>query len=129
MNETNRPDVVAEVLGAFRDYEEALAANDVKAMNAWFWDSDLTVRFGISECLYGAAAIARWRQGATPVPAGRALSNTVVASFGSDHATVSTEFGYPGSSSVGRQTQVWARLAEGWRIVAAHVSVIDPPGG
>lgn len=123
--EVNRPDVIDEVAAAFEDYEEALKANDVAAMNTWFWDSDLTVRYGIAECLYGSEEIARWRQGASPVPDGRRLANTVVVTFGSDHATVSTEFRYPRSRSIGRQTQTWTRFPSGWKIVAAHVSTID----
>jgi hypothetical protein len=58
------------------------------------------------------------------VPAGRQLRETVVVAVDDRTAVVSTVFGYPGSAVEGRQTQTWARLPEGWRIIAAHVSEV-----
>ena len=127
--ELNLPQVVAEVTAVFTAYEQALMTNDVEAMNAAF--SEHAVRYGIAECQYGAEAIAAWRAGADPIPDGRRLGPTVIATFGADTACVSTEFRYPGSSDVGRQTQTWIRLADGWRIVNAHVSTLtthEEPG-
>jgi hypothetical protein len=120
----NRPEVVAEVEAAFKAYEAALVANDVDAMTKWFWDNELTVRYGVNECLVGAEAIAAWRRTAARLPEGRQLKNTVIATFGLDSATVSTEFSYPDRPAVGRQSQTWIRLPQGWRVVAAHVSVM-----
>ena len=122
--EINRRDVVTEVSKAFEAYEAALAVNDVDAMTQWFWDSELTVRYGVNECLVGSEAIAAWRRTAMPLPDGRALRSTVIATFGEDSATVSTEFTYPDRPTVGRQSQTWIRLPQGWRVVAAHVSVM-----
>ena len=105
-------------------YERSLVANDVDAMTEAFWSSELTVRFGIAERQYGAGAIEQWRRSAPPLPPGRTIGPTVITTFGRDTACVTTEFHYPGSEGHGRQSQTWIRLAEGWRIVSAHVSVL-----
>lgn len=126
--EINRPEVVAEVAPAFARYEAALVGNDVATLTALFWDSPHTIRYGIGENLYGAAEIAAFRGARSPVGLARRLSRTVITTYGADLATASTLFereSAPGK--VGRQMQTWVRLAEGWRIVAAHVSVIDAP--
>lgn len=124
--EINRPDVLAEVEAAFARYETALMANDVAAMTAIFWDSARVIRYGVNENLYGADAIRAFRSGRSPVGLARRISRTVITTFGQDFATASTLFHrdtIPGR--VGRQMQSWARLPEGWRVVAAHVSMID----
>jgi hypothetical protein len=123
--EINLPDVVAEVTRVFEEYEAALAANDVEPLVEAFWDSELTVRYGRSERLYGAEAIRAWRRASAGVPPGREVGPTVVVTFGRELACVSTEFRTGGRSQVGRQSQTWVRFPEGWRIVAAHVSVTD----
>jgi hypothetical protein len=120
------PDVKAEVEAAFARYEEALVTNDVGTLEALFWDDPRTIRYGIGENLYGMDAIRAFRRARSPVGLMRRIEKTVITTFGHDFATASTLFyrdGNPGK--VGRQQQSWARLAEGWRIVAAHVSVID----
>jgi ketosteroid isomerase-like protein len=124
--EINRPDVLAEVEAAFARYETALMANDVAAMTAIFWDSAQVIRYGVNENLYGADAIRAFRSGRSPVGLARRIFRTVITTFGQDFATASTLFHrdtIPGR--VGRQMQSWARLPEGWRVVAAHVSMID----
>jgi hypothetical protein len=122
--EVNVPAVVAEVTERFLAYEAALVAGEAERLDADFWSSELTVRYGVNECLYGAEAIAEWRRTAPPIPPTRRLGPTVVATFGRDLACVSTEFRNPGAPIVGRQSQTWVRLPEGWRIVAAHVSIL-----
>jgi hypothetical protein len=124
--DVNLPGVVAEVAERFRAYEQALVEGDNDRLDADFWDAPEVVRYGVRENLYGPEEIAAWRRVAPPIPADRTLGPTVVATFGHDFATVSTEFRSPGSPVVGRQTQAWARLPEGWRIVAAHVSILKP---
>ena len=122
----NDPKVVAEVEAAFAEYEAALVGNDVATLTRLFWNSPLTIRYGIAEILYGADEIAAFRGARAPVGLARSLSRTVITTFGDDFATASTLFrrdSVPGK--VGRQMQSWARLPEGWRIVAAHVSLID----
>jgi hypothetical protein len=124
--EINRPEVVAEVEAAFARYETALTTNDVAALGALFWRSPHTVRYGIGENLYGAEQIAAFRAARSPVGLARRLSRTVITTFGSDFATASTLFErdtVPGK--IGRQMQTWARTPDGWRAVAAHVSLID----
>jgi hypothetical protein len=122
----NHPKVVAEVEAAFAEYEAALVGNDVATLTRLFWNNRLTIRYGIAEILYGADEIAAFRGGRSSVGLARSLSRTVITTFGDDFATASTLFHretVPGK--VGRQMQSWARLSEGWRIVAAHVSLID----
>jgi len=122
----NDPEVLTEVKAAFARYETALVGNDVDALTAFFWKNPLTIRYGIGENLYGSDAIAAFRAARSQVGLARELSHTVITTYGDDFATASTLFhrsSAPGK--VGRQMQSWARLPEGWHIVAAHVSLID----
>jgi hypothetical protein len=124
--EINRPAVRVEVEAAFARYEAALVGNDVAALTELFWSSDHTIRYGIGENLYGAGEIAAFRGARSPVGLARRIFRTVITTYGDDFATASTLFErgtVPGK--VGRQMQTWARMPEGWRIVAAHVSLID----
>jgi hypothetical protein len=120
------PDVVAEVRAAFEAYERALVSNDVAALDAMFHDDPRTVRFGGAENLFGYAQIKAFRAARSPAGLARTLSNTVITAYGRDAAVASTLFHRdtaPGR--VGRQMQTWVRFPEGWRVVAAHVSVIE----
>ena len=127
MLEINIPEVVAEVTAAFRRYERALVENDVAALDMLFWNSPHTLRFGIGENLYGYEAIAAFRSGRPPINLARRLMNTVIISYGRDMATANTEFQREGSKVTGRQSHVWLRTEGGWRIAAAHVSLMPPP--
>ncbi|MGZ8751142.1 MAG: oxalurate catabolism protein HpxZ [Pseudonocardia sp.] len=120
----DRPDVVAEVRAAFDEYERALVEGDVALLTELFWDDPQCVRYGVADRQYGAAEIAAWRRAHPSVPPGRRLTGTVIVAVDDRTAVVSTLFGYPHLSLEGRQTQTWVRLAQGWRIVAAHVSEI-----
>ncbi len=126
--DVNLPDVLAEVEAAFARYERALVTNDLLVLDELFWADGRTVRYGVGEVLYGIEAIRAFR-GARPAQGlARVLERTVITSFGRDFATASTSFtreGAPGQ--LGRQQQSWARMPPGWRIVAAHVSVIPAP--
>jgi Protein of unknown function (DUF3225) len=122
--EIDRPDVVAEVTAEFEAYERALMVNDVEAMLAFF--TLTAVRFGVADHQVGLDEQRRWRLAQPPLPAGRRLKDTIVRAYGPDTAVVTTLFGYPGGDVLGRQTQAWVRLPEGWRIVTAHVS--EPRG-
>ena len=124
MLELNIPEVVAEVTQAFTRYECALVANDIAALDMLFWNSPHTLRFGIGENLYGYEAIAAFRNSRPPIDLARQLQNTVVVSYGGDLATANTEFRRHGSSRIGRQSHVWLRTETGWRIAAAHVSLM-----
>ncbi len=125
----NIPEVVAEVTEAFQRYERALVSNDVAALDTLFWNSPHTLRFGIGENLYGYEAIAAFRRSRPPINLARQLKHTVIVSYGPDMATANTEFQREGSKMTGRQSHVWQRTEEGWRIVAAHVSLMPLPTG
>lgn len=123
--EIDLPDVVAEVAEAFNRYERALVSNDVDTLDALFKDDRRTVRYGATENLYGYAEIRAFRAGRSPAGLMRKLAKTVITAYGRDCAVASTLF-YRDSAvgKVGRQMQTWIRFPEGWRVVAAHVSVI-----
>jgi hypothetical protein len=124
--DTDIPDVVAEVTAAFERYESALAENDTATLDALFRNDARTIRYGASENLYGHAEISAFRQARSPAGLARTLARTMVTTYGRDCAVASTLFrreSVPGK--IGRQMQTWVRFADGWRIVAAHVSFID----
>jgi hypothetical protein len=118
------PETHAEILALAERYEDALGRNDIAALDALFWRSAQVVRFGVGENLYGEAEIAEFRRrraGGSPSRTVRRIANTT---FGRDFAVANVEFQRLGSETIGRQSQSWARLPEGWRIVAAHVSLM-----
>jgi Protein of unknown function (DUF3225) len=119
----NLPDVLAEVTAVFERYERALVGNDVATLDELFWDSPLTLRYGTGENLYGYEAIRAFRA-ARPAQAVRTLSQTRITTFGRSFATADTEFRRAGQAGHGRQSQTWVRMPEGWRVVAAHVSLL-----
>ena len=126
--EIDNPAVVAEVTAQFQRYERALMANDVDTLTELFNDDPRTIRYGAAEILYGAAEIFAFRSGRSPAGLARTLSRTVITSYGRDFAVASTLYDRPAfPGKIGRQMQTWVRLPQGWRIVAAHVSMIDPP--
>ena len=127
MIEINNPETILEVRAAFMRYEHALVTNNVDELNALFWDSEHALRFGVTENLYGYESIANFRANRPAVNLTRRLMNTVITTFTRDMATVNTEFQRNGSSLTGRQSHVWLRTEQGWRIVAAHVSLLTPP--
>jgi hypothetical protein len=127
--DVNLPDVHAEVVAVFARYEDALVNNRVDVLDALFWPSGHTVRYGIGENLVGIDAIRAFRAARAASGLARTLHGTVITTFGRDTATAMTEFRRDGTAKLGRQSQTWVRFPEGWRVVAAHVSLIDPPAG
>jgi hypothetical protein len=122
------PEVVAEVREAFERYEQALVSNDVATLDAMFRHDERTIRYGVGENLYGHKEVAAFRAGRSPIGLGRTTSRTVITTYGRDCAVASTLFHRPTlAGRVGRQMQTWVRFPEGWRVVAAHVSIIDAP--
>jgi hypothetical protein len=122
------PEVTAEVEAAFADYERALVANDVAALDAFFLPSEGVIRYGAGENLYGYEAIKAFRAARSPAGLARKLEKTRIVTYGRDCAVAATLFrrdNAPGK--IGRQMQTWVRVPEGWRIAAAHVSLIDDP--
>lgn len=125
MQEINLPEVVAEVTAAFQRYEVALNQNDVAVLDELFWKNPLTIRYGITENLYGYDEIAAFRSARSPAGLARTISRTVITTYGRDMATANTLFERESTAGkIGRQSQTWMRTAEGWRVVSAHVSVI-----
>ena len=121
----NSPEVLAEVTAVFARYEDALVNNKVEVLDELFWNSPTTIRYGAAENLIGFAAIQAFRAARPATGLARRLSNTVITTYGRDAATAMTEFHRDGSARVGRPSQTWVRMPEGWRVVAAHVSLID----
>ncbi|MBL0942758.1 MAG: oxalurate catabolism protein HpxZ [Hydrogenophaga sp.] len=120
----NDPAVLAEVTAAFERYETALVTNDVAVLDELFWNSPHTLRYGATENLYGYAQIQAFRAARPAAGLARTLGRTVITTYGRDFATANTEFHRSGSDRVGRQSQTWLRTPEGWRVVAAHVSLL-----
>ena len=122
------PDVLAEVTEQFTRYEKALVENDVAVLDALFRPDARTLRYGIGENLYGYEAIMAFRAARSPIGLNRRTAKTVITTYGRDTAVASTLF-YRDTlvGKVGRQMQTWVRFAEGWKIVAAHVSIIADP--
>ena len=128
MLEIDIPEVKAEVEAAFAEYERALVTNDVATLDRLFLNSEKTVRYGGAENLYGYAEIAAFRAARSPLGLERRLERTLITTYGRDMATAWTLFRRDSmAGKVGRQSQVWLRTPEGWRVVAAHVSVIVEP--
>ena len=120
----NQTGILAEVTAAFARYEDALVNNRVEVLDELFWASGFTVRFGVGENLHGIDAIRAFRLARPSAGLARTLQNTTITTFGRDFATAMTEFQREGSSKTGRQSQTWVRMGEGWRVVAAHVSLL-----
>jgi hypothetical protein len=120
----NLPEVLAEVSAQFARYERALTSNDVAVLDELFWNSPHTLRYGVGENLYGHDAIAQFRAGRPAQGLEREVLKTVITSYGRDFATANIEFRRGGSTRTGRQSQTWVRTPEGWRVVAAHVSLL-----
>ncbi len=120
----NIPDVVAELKIAFYRYEKALNDNDVATLNELFWNSPHTVRYGVAEQLYGYGAIMGFRAARSPADLRRELVKVVITTYGRDFGTASCEYRRLESGRRGRQMQTWMRLPEGWRVAAAHVSLL-----
>ena len=128
--EIDLPEVVVEVKREFERYERALVSNDVPLLDALFRDDPRTIRYGGGEILYGYDEIKAFRGARSPAGLARTLARTVITTYGRDVAVASTLFrreSAPGK--IGRQMQTWVRFPEGWRVVAAHVSMIDQPPG
>jgi len=121
----NLPHVLAEMEAAFARYEDALVNNKVDVLDELFWNSPHTLRYGATENLYGFEAIQAFRASRPSQGLQRTCMNTVITTYGEDFATANTEFQRDGIARTGRQSQTWMRTPEGWRVVAAHVSLLS----
>ncbi|HEX4322301.1 MAG TPA: oxalurate catabolism protein HpxZ [Acidobacteriaceae bacterium] len=122
----NLPDIIAELEALYPPYERALVSNDVDTLMAMFWASPHVMRFGVTENLYGSEELEAFRKGRPPANLARRVTRLEIVSFGSDFGSITLEFERDTTSGIlrGRQSQVWVRLTEGWRIVSAHVSLL-----
>ena len=120
----NLPDVLAEVTAAVECYEAALVSNDVQVLDTLFWNSPHTLRYGAGENLYGYDEIRAFRAQRSPQGLAREVLRTAITTYGQDFATANLEFQREGSTRIGRQSQTWMRTPQGWRVVAAHVSLM-----
>jgi hypothetical protein len=120
----NLPDVHAEVTAVFAEYEDALVHNKVEVLDALFWNSPHTVRYGVGENLHGIEAIRAFRNARPAQGLMRNIHNTVITTYGRDTATAMTEFQREGATKTGRQSQTWCRIDGRWVVVAAHVSLL-----
>jgi hypothetical protein len=119
----NSASIVDEILAQFSAYNAALDAGNADVLNVFFWDSTSTVRFGPAETLFGKDSIANFRLKRWKASVGsRELLSVAVTALDDDVGTTNALF-RNGEGKISRQSQTWARFAEGWRIVAAHVSV------
>lgn len=120
----NDPAVMDEILALHQEYEKALVSNDVEKLTALFWDSPQALRFGVGESLYGSSEIEAFRKARSALNLEREVFNLRIVTFGDAHATVTLEFRRMANGILrhGRQSQVWAKFPEGWKIVSAHVS-------
>ena len=123
----NDPKVLAEVTAAFARYEQALVTNDVATLDELFFNDPNTIRYGVAENLYGYEEIKAFRAARSPAGLARKLERTKITTYGDDFATANTLFEREGGTKLGRQSQTWVRSAAGWRVAAAHVSLIDKP--
>jgi len=121
--EINEPQTLAEVGAQFARYEKALMTNDIGVLDELFWNSPHTLRYGAGENLYGYEAIAAFRAARPAHGLAREVLKTVITTFGRDFATANIEFRRSDNGRAGRQSHTWVRMLEGWRIVAAHVSL------
>jgi hypothetical protein len=122
--EINNPEVLADVTAAFERYEVALVTNDVAVLDELFWNSPHTLRYGATENLYGYEAIQAFRASRPSQGLARELLRTVITTYGRDLATANCEFRREGSARTGRQSQTCMRTGQGWRVIAAHVSLL-----
>ncbi len=122
--EINSPKVLAEVDIAFDRYEQALVTNDIAVLDELFWNSPHTLRYGVGENLYGYKEIAVFRASRPNAGLDRTQLRKVITTYGDSMATANIEFQRAGGNKVGRQSQTWVKMPEGWRVVAAHVSLM-----
>jgi ketosteroid isomerase-like protein len=125
IDDIDRPDVVHQVTAELLRYENALVADDVETLIEQFWDSELTIRFGPTESLHGAAEIAAFRRTRTQGDLARDVERVQVTAFGDDVAIATVEYTRRSNGQRGRQSQTWVRTSAGWRIVLAHVSTLQ----
>jgi hypothetical protein len=124
--EINRPDVLAEVTEKFLQYERAINTNDIEVLDGSFLDSAQTIRFGITEELWSYDEIQAFRRTRNTAGTPRQLVKYLITTYGKNLAVANAVFRRDGVNKIGRQSQTWVKFDIGWKVVAAHVSLVDP---
>ena len=127
INTVNESALVAEMTELYMKYEAALCSNNTAVLDEFFWDSGDVVRFGLKENQYGVEDIRAFRNSRPGFKLEREIINLKVVAFGEDSAAVTLEFRrfINGEEHLGRQSQMWVRFSEGWKVVSAHVSFLE----
>ncbi len=120
----NDPQVCVEVTAMSDRYEKALSENILHELDAFFYEGAETVRYGVGENLYGFEEIQAFRRARAGGSPPREVLRRVITAVGQDVATVDLEFRRIGAEKIGRQSQTWFRTPDGWKIIAAHVSLM-----
>jgi len=123
MNTINEPSVLFALQQVCEQYERALVEHDFVTLDALFWHDERVVRFGLYESLYGFDSIASFRRARSVAGIARERKRVVVTCFEDRFGTYSAE-DLRENGRVGRVMQTWMRMDDGWKVVAAHVSVI-----
>jgi len=130
VTEIDNPEALAGLRAAFERYDRGLDENNVAVLDDSFWENARTLRYGVAENLYGHAEIAAFRASRTPTQhqsRARRLEHTVLTTFGRDFGVANTEYVLLANGRRGRQSQSWVRFPDGWKVVAAHVSLMQDP--
>lgn len=124
--DVNLPEIVAELASIYPRYERALVENDVETLVDMFWGGEQVMRFGATENLYGPDKLNEFRKARVAINLAREIKRIDIVSFGRDYGSITLEFERDTSAGKvqGRQSQVWVRFPQGWRIVSAHVSIL-----
>jgi hypothetical protein len=122
----NDPSTIEELRQLYPLYEAALINNHVETLTSMFWASPHAVRLGAGENLHGIDEIEAFRKSRPVANLARRIMRLYIVTFGKDFGSITLEFERETDSGTtrGRQSQVWVRLPEGWRIVSAHVSIL-----
>lgn len=121
----NDPEVLAELESVFNEYEKAFVANDIATLDRLFWNSPHTLRYGAAENLYGYEEIKAFRNGRPANNLARTILRKSLVTIGNDFGVANMEFSRTTTNRIGRQSQTWVRFPDGWKVVAAHVSLMD----
>ena len=122
MLEINLPAPLAELNHAFDVYEDALIHNKVDILDALFWNSVHTLRYGAKENLFGYAEIKAFRAARPGINLARDIVDRHIVTFGETMGVANVTFRRANEPRMGRQSQTWFKFADGWRVVSAHVS-------
>ena len=123
------PVTLSSVTAAFHAYEAALVANDLDALDGWFWDDQRVVRFAFGEVQEGAAAVEAARRKVSRQTGPRSIERLHISTYGAigigATATVFAVFRLDETGESVHQSQTWAYLDGAWHVVAAHVSTVS----